>query len=410
MPTRSLLVPFRRVAWTLFSLLLLWLACTRLPELAADFVPAADFDEQESTFLCWNEKHKPTLLALIGIITKEDHATLFFNENNHKAEKILDELARAQVNLDHLTLVPFRLQKDNIWIRDYGPSFLQNTSGQTAIAGFQYKHLKMEEYTRFTDQFSEKMKIPLYKTRLYSAGGGREINGKGTLLLVESYEKMINPGLTREEIEAEYRHLYRQKKVIWLKKGIPQDDFFGHGPVMDNIYPFGVSGHVDEFCRFADPRTILLAEIDSADLTRHPIYGLIQERMEENFRILSKATDQDGQPFRIIRVPQAAVVFSQAKLKEKDIFYTPVTSYLNFVITNKSVIIPAYYLEGDPEYVREKDQQAMEVFRRAFPSREVRAINALELNYDGGGLHCITLPKPGKAPKPKLRSFRRNQT
>lgn len=394
----------RQFIWSVFSLFLLWLACEKLPELTADFIPAADFEDQESVMLSWNNKHSRTLLPLLAGITKNDTVTLFYNEKNNRRRHIEVALMGAGVRMEHITLVPFRLEKDNIWIRDYGPSFLQNETGQTAVVGFNYKHLSMEEYTDFSDQFSSRMKIPFYKTRLYSAGGGREINGKGTIILVESYEKEINPGMSKLEIEAEYRKLYNQKKIIWLKRGIPQDDFFGHGPVMDNIYPFGVHGHIDEFCRFSGPNTLLLAEVDSSDLERHPFYELIHHRLEENYRILSEATDQDGQPFTIIRVPQAAVIFTAAKLKGKDIFYTPVTSYLNFVITNKSVIIPAYYQQGDPDYVREKDEKAIEVFSKAFPTREVQTINALELNKDGGGLHCVTLPKPHKIPKKKLKS------
>ena len=82
------------------------------------------------------------------------------------------ELQYADVNMEHITPMPFKLEKDNIWIRDYGPSFLRDELGKTAIVGFSYKHLQMGEYTNFSDQFSAKMKIPLYKTRLYSTGGG----------------------------------------------------------------------------------------------------------------------------------------------------------------------------------------------------------------------------------------------
>ena len=347
--------------------------------------------------LSWNKKYQNILLPLTAIIAKDDHVTIFFNENKNRKSDIEIALLNNRVNIENVTLVPFKLEKDNIWIRDYGSTLMRNADGKEAIAGFQYPHLEFKDYANFTEQFSDRMKIPLYKSRMFSTGGGREVNGKGTIILVESYEKEINPGLTKAEIEQEYLTVFNQKKVIWLKRGIPQDDFFGHGPIFENVYGYGVSGHVDEFCRFVDPTTILFTEIDSGDLERDTFYHLIHDRLEENYRILSESTDQDGRPFNILRVPQAPVIFANAQLDSMDIIYTPVTSYLNFVITNRSVIIPAYYEEGAPDYVREKDEQAVAVFKEAFPTREVHTIDATRLNYDGGGLHCVTLPKPGRA-------------
>lgn len=383
--------------WMMLCILLIGMACNQSPESALGYRPAADFEEQESTMLSWNKKYQNILLPLTAIIAKDDHVMLFFNENKNRKSDIEIALLNNRVNIENVTLIPFKLEKDNIWIRDYGPALMQALDGQEAIAGFQYPHLEFKDYTNFTEQFSDRMKIPLYKSRIFSTGGGREVNGQGTIILVESYEKEINPGLTKAEIEQEYLTVFNQKKVIWLKRGIPQDDFFGHGPIFENVYGYGVSGHVDEFCRFVDPTTILLTAIDSSDLARDTFYQLIHDRLEENYRILSESTDQDGRPFNIIRVPQAPVIFANAQLDSMDIIYTPVTSYLNFVITNRSVIIPAYYEEGAPDYVREKDEQAVAVFKQAFPTREVHAIDATRLNYDGGGLHCVTLPKPGRA-------------
>lgn len=397
--------PRKKSGWILLAVLLIGIACHEIPEFSANFQPFADFEEQESTLICWNKKHKNVLVPVISIISRKDHVTIFYNQRNHNPKVIEMELLQARANISNVSFEPFELEKDNIWIRDYGPSFLQDEDGNTVIVGFEYPHITMKDYNNFNHQYSQKMKMPFFKSDIFGAGGGREINGLGTLILVESYEKEINPGLSKAEIEKEYKEKFNQEKVIWLKKGIPQDDFFGHGPVFENIYGYGVSGHVDEFCRFADENTILLTQVDSSDLSRDSFYYFIQERLEENYHILSESTDQDGQPFNIIRVPQAPVLFAAGQLDSTDIIYTPVTSYLNFIITNRLVIIPSYFQEGDPDYVREKDEQAMEVFRRAFPTREIYSVNPIDLNYDGGGLHCITLPKHGRM-RPK-RWFRK---
>lgn len=381
--------------------LLVVFACHQSSLLDAVFSPVPDFEPQESTYVCWTPKFQQVIIPLVREISEHEQVTLFYNEKYHRKATIREQLVRNQANLRNIDLQAFKLEKDNIWIRDYGPSFLQSQNGDIRVMGFEYPHLEYKDYRNFSDQVSRKMKIPFHRSKIYSTGGGREINGKGTILLVEQYEKFVNPGLTKDQIEAEYRQNFGQTNFIWLKRGIPQDDFMNNGPVMEDIYGYGVQGHIDEFCRFVDANTILLTAIDSADMSRDPFYRVIHERLEENYQILLKARDQDGKPFKIIRAPQAPVIFANGKLDTTDIYYTPVTSYMNYVVTNHSVILPGYAVDDAPDWVREKDEKARQVFQQVFKNRQVKMIDALELNYEGGGLHCITLSKP----KPKKGRF-----
>jgi agmatine deiminase len=334
------------------------------------------------------------LLRVTTVLTSKEHITIFYNENNHSPENIRRKLEGRKVNTKNIDLIAFKLEKDNIWIRDYGPIFMRDMDQNTKIFSFAYPHEMQMDYTEFAEQYALRHRLPFARSNMFSAGGGREFNGKGTIILVEGHELHINPDLSIEEIENEYREKFNQTNVIWLKRGIPQDDLFDNGPVLDNIYGNGVNWHIDEFCRFADPKTILLAKVDSADLARDSFYKVIDERLEESYCTLKHSKDQDGNPFEIIRVPQAPVIFTEANLKGNEIFYTPVTSYLNYVLTNNFVVIPAYYRLGDPEYIKEKDKEAKKVFQSVFKDRKVVMINAIDLNYNGGGLHCITSHKP----------------
>ncbi|EPR68910.1 agmatine deiminase family protein [Cyclobacterium qasimii] len=363
----------------------------------------AEFDPQESTFICWTPTFQEISLKLIQEIAEVDHVTLFYNQRNQQPEELQKLFKQRKINLKNVTLAPFKLEKDNIWIRDYGPIIMQDEEGYQEMVSFHYHHEENQEYNLFSEQYATKMRIPFMRSGMFSAGGGREINGKGSIILIEGHEKYINPDLSLEEIENEYKQQLNQKNVIWLKKGIPQDDLFDNGPVIDNIYGNGVHWHVDEFCRFADAQTILLAQVDPADLALDPFYQVVHERLEESYQILKNARDQDGKPFKIIRVPQAPIIFDQGNYNGQPIFYTPVTSYLNFVLTNNLVVIPAYYNPGDPDFIRQKDEQARKAFHEVFKSRKVVMINATELNYSGGGLHCITMHKPKVEKRSKLR-------
>ena len=73
-------------------------------------------------------------------------------------------------------------------------------------------------------------------------------------------------------------------------------------------------------CRFADPRTIILAEISEEEAKHHPTLAYNREVFEEAYEILSKATDQDGKPFKILRMPCPSLGFT--KMGPEDTNYT----------------------------------------------------------------------------------------
>jgi agmatine deiminase len=393
---KLLLNHFLRNAIFLPGIFSIFLSCEQPSIYPTTAFSHADFDPQESIMLSWNLRYQEIIIELMEGISRKDNIVLFYNENYHKKKPIVTLLKRGRVNMKNVEIVPFKLKDDNIWIRDYGPAFTQNERGDIESVSFDYPHHRYTDYKNFTPFLSSKLKINFHKSALFSVGGGREVNGKGTIILIEGFEKVINPKLSKQQIETEYQKKFHQTNFIWLKKGIPQDDFMGHGPIIEDIYGNGTNWHIDEFCRFAGPKTILLAKVDSSDIARDDFYKIIHDRLEENFQILSKATDQNGEPFNIIRVPQAPVIYANGKLDNKSIIYTPITSYLNFVLTNQYVVIPKYYENGDPNYVRNKDKEAKQIFSTVFKTRQILTVNASDINYDGGGLHCITLPKPLK--------------
>ena len=68
--------------------------------------------------------------------------------------------------------------------------------------------------------------------------------------------------------------------------------------------------------------------------------------------------------------------------------------YLNFIIANGIVVTARYWREGLPESLRHTDQQAAQSLAAAFPNRRIVQVDALALNYEGGGLHCYSRNQP----------------
>lgn len=62
-------------------------------------------------------------------------------------------------------------------------------------------------------------------------------------------------------------------------------------------------------------------------------------------------------------------------------------SYVNFYIANGGIVMPAF---GVPQ----ADAAAQAVLQRAFPERQVVAVQTREIVLGGGNIHCITQQQP----------------
>ena len=320
------------------------------------------------------------------------------------------------------------ISSEEFWTRDMGPNYVILKDGRKAIVDFNFNAWgytpidSMDEYTIRLEKFDElvatKTNRPLISTNLISEGGDREVNGKGVLMVVETVELGRNPNMTKTEIEAEFNRVLGVEKIIWLKQGLFEDDhtFLGPKTLEDGTKGYTVvttNGHIDEFARFVNDSTILLAQVAEEDL-EDPIGLENHRRMEENYQILKTATDQDGKPFHIVRMTLPKTVLGT--LNPGDPVYEtissfdyqdgstfpmgkPITaiaaaSYLNFLITDKVVIGQKYWRPGLDEDIKARDESAKETLTSVFPNRKIVMIDAVSVNFGGGGVHCITMQEP----------------
>jgi agmatine deiminase len=75
------------------------------------------------------------------------------------------------------------------------------------------------------------------------------------MITVEEVELQRNPDMTKEQITEGLKNIFNLKKVIWLKKGVYEDDQAHNGPLpgpdgLKDIWPcVPTNGHIDEHCR-----------------------------------------------------------------------------------------------------------------------------------------------------------------
>ena len=417
---------------TSFIIALLTISCAS-PKKNNDLVvinQPAEFEAQEAIWLIWpSTNHKESesvenvtlsiIEALIGDI--DIVVTCKNKELLNQAKETLKNRFGVQKRLKLLEIPSFE-----IWTRDMGPIFVETNQNTFAIADFNFNSwgyadtldvdTKTEEM--YDVRVAEHFKLPVISSSMISEGGNREINGKGTLITTEAVEKGRNPTMSKSDMEAEYKRLLGTKKVIWLKQGLVEDDHTFLGPIKtkDGTKAYTVvttNGHVDEFVRFVNDSTILLAKIDSTELN-DPIAFENNKRIEENYEILYKATDQDGKPFTIIRMPLPGTIYDtmnpgdyvyeyiktlnyddgSAFPNGESVKVIAALSYLNFIITNKVIIGQSCWREGMPDEFKLKDKKASQILQSIFPNRKVIMIDALAVNLGGGGIHCISMQQP----------------
>lgn len=272
----------------------------------------------------------------------------------------------------------------SVWARDVGPIFVRDSQNRLSVVDFGFNNYSRggnQDYINTESQVdrltAEQLGLPVINSDLISEGGAIDSNGRGTMLTTESVVLKRNPGMTKEQIEAEYKKVLGVKKIIWLKKGLAEDDAV-------------TSGHINEIARFTSPDTIVLAQVLEGDRYTNSDSAESYLRMEENYNILKNSTDQDGKPFRIIRIPMPPTIYQQAI----DTGEIPMRSYLNYAATNGAVLLQTYWKEGRSDTLKAAEEQVKETLRSVFPGRDIIGIDTENLNLWGGGIHCITQNMP----------------
>jgi agmatine deiminase len=366
------------------------LSCTNSNDDNTYYYPA-DFDPSASTSFIWTTDFYEIIPQLAGVISSYDNVTLYIGEKE-EIKGIHAVLEKYEANLKNIEFVKLENKPQNAWLRDYGPVYLINSRGKKKLVNFLYFGKKLI----FNEQIAATRKLPVVNSSISSTGGSREVNGKGTMILCEVHELTENPSKTKQEIEEELKSNLELKKIIWLKQGIPQDDSQKNGPLVNQVWPNGVNGHVDEFVRFADSRTVLISSISEGEANSHPILAEARRRMDENYDILINAADQDGNKLNVVKVPFAPLVIDRDP-KDNRRFLASVTSYMNFIVTNSLVVLPSYteLFNGDQkEDYLAREAEVEQIFKEAFPGKKIIKIQAAGLNRFSGGFHCVSLNEP----------------
>ena len=277
------------------------------------------------------------------------------------------------------------MSSNDSWARDYAPTFVTNGK---EIRGVNWRFNAwggLVDGLYFPWDKDDKMArklCDLYEKDMYDAGdfvlegGSIHVDGEGTCITTEAclLSGGRNPGLTKEEIEDKLKQYLGVQKVIWLKRGIYNDE---------------TNEHVDNICAFVKPAEVVLAWTeDKSD----PQYEMSRSCLE----ILEKETDAKGRKIKVhkLLLPSPVTITSEECDGLDTMDFQPTrtpgerlaASYVNFYISNGAVVMPFF---GDPA-----DEPAKKLLSELFPDRKIIPVYARDILIGGGNIHCITQQIP----------------
>ena len=333
------------------------------------FMPA-EWEQHDAIWLSWphNKNTFPNLTAVedaytrfIAAIVPSERIELFVPDSAiHR--RVKTRLMSAGIDLSRVTIRT--TSYSDVWIRDYGPTFVVNPAlKKLAMVRWEFNAWGEKYEDQIADgcipaEMNRWLDLPVFRPGIILEGGSIDTNGRGTVLTTHAclLNKNRNPNLTKDEIEDYLTEYLGAVKIIWLNQGIAGDD---------------TDGHIDDIARFVSPSTIVCAYEDNPDDENYTA-------LKENYVILTCATDQEEKPFTVIRLPMPAPVING------DERYP--ASYTNFYIGNTVVIVPVF---DDPS-----DEKALRIIQELFPERTVMGINARAMVEGFGTFHCATQQQP----------------
>ena len=354
---------------------------------ALGFRMPAEWEPHSATWLGWphNASDWPGKLApipwvygeIVRALAPGEIARILVNSAAHErqAQRVLE-----RVGVDPARVELFRFPTNRGWTRDFGPLFVRRASPrpEVAIARFRFnawaKYPDWKKDDRIPERVATRLGFRLFRARagardVVLEGGSIDVNGRGTLLtteecLLDPAVQVRNPGLGRREIEAVLRDQLGVTNVLWLGQGIAGDD---------------THGHVDDLCRFVNPRTVVLCrETDPHDANHRAL--------AENRERLRGMRLEDGSKIEVVELPMPAPLsFDGQRLP---------ASYANFYIANGAVLVPTF---NDP-----KDRVALGILSELINDRPVVGIHAVDLVWGFGTIHCLTQQEPALEPSVQM--------
>jgi len=279
------------------------------------------------------------------------------------------------------------VSSNDAWMRDVGPTFVVNDRGGRRGVDWQFNawggldgglYFPWDRDDAVAQKVLEIERCDRYRAPFVLEGGAIHVDGQGTVITTEEclLNRNRNPGLSRDEIERLLQRYLGVETVIWLGRGVYQDE---------------TDGHVDNLLAYVKPGEVVLTWTDDR---RDPQYEISRDALER----LASARDARGRRLKVHKLTQpgplhstraeSAGVDAAEGTKPREAGTRLAASYVNFYLGSRRVVVPLLDAK--------RDGAALRKLKSLFPRREVVGVPGREILLGGGNVHCITQQVPAK--------------
>ena len=345
-----------------------------------------EFEKHRGTYIIWPERPdnwryggKPaqkTFTEVASVIGKYEPCTVVVSSWQYaNARGMLPDYVRV-----------VEMSNNDSWIRDCGATFLVNDKGSLRAVDWSFNawgglvdglYFPWDKDDMIAQKMCELEGVNRYRLDDFVLEGGSiHVDGEGTLLVTEEclLSAGRNPDKTKEEIESILKEYLNVSKVLWIPRGIYNDE---------------TNGHVDNMCNFVKPGEVLLAWTDDEN---DPQY----ERSVEALKYLESETDAKGRKIKVHKMyTPSPILITKEESEGVDAVDGTLprqegdrlaASYANYYTGNGFIALPVF---NDP-----RDKDAMTLLQQLYPDRKIIPIYAREILLGGGNIHCITQQLP----------------
>ena len=347
-----------------------------------------EFEKHSGTYMIWPERPdnwrngaKPAQAVFAQVantIAKYEPMTMIVSKNQYSN-------AREKLN-ENVRVV--EMSNDDSWVRDCGATFLVNKNGELRAVDWCFNawgglvdglYFPWDSDDKIAQKMCELEQADRYRLDDFVLEGGSiHSDGEGTILTTEEclLSEGRNPSMSKEEITAKLCEYLGAQKVLWIPRGIYNDE---------------TNGHVDNMCQFVKPGEVVLAWTDDQN---DPQY----ERSLEAYNYLSSETDAKGRKLVIHKMytPKPILITKEESLGVDSVDGTLprqegdrlAASYVNYYTGNGFIALPVFNDDND--------KLAIDLLQSLYPDRKIEPIYAREILLGGGNIHCITQQVPSK--------------
>jgi agmatine deiminase len=260
-------------------------------------------------------------------------------------------------------VVLHRVPFGDIWLRDTAPLFLVGHGGGVASVRFAFNgwggKYMLEHDEAVAERVASLVGGPAFANPFVLEGGAVDVDGEGSAITTR--QCMLNPNrngsVGTAAVDAVLRDALGVERVLWFGDGLENDH---------------TDGHVDTLVRFVAPGVLVAMEPRTEDDPN-------REALRSLLRDARGHFDAHNRRIELVTIPSPGrVVDDEGRVMP--------ASYVNFYISNASVVVPTYGARWDDE--------AVERIGALFPGRRAVGVDARAVLSGGGAFHCITQQQP----------------